>query len=93
MSFRDKAFAVVLAISTGVSGWAWNSYEDLHAHQNNTDKAIAVLEVTKADKDRVSAIEQQMIKQTGILEGQKILMEQQYAMLKYMITDLKKGKE
>lgn len=87
MLTKDMVFAVVMALSTGVSGWVWNSYLDITAQQAEHDKAIAVMEVKKADKELVVQMQQQLTTQTGIMEAQRVLQEQQFKMLRLMIQN------
>lgn len=82
MALREKVFAVALAVSTGVSGWMWNLHASLDSTVGTHTTQIAVLEATKASKDEVALIQQQLAVQTTILENQSKLMEQQHELIK-----------
>jgi hypothetical protein len=70
MALRDMLFSVALAVVTGLSGWVWSMYDNVHVRTQTLERSTAVLEVSKADKGEISVIREQLVRQTTLMERQ-----------------------
>ena len=82
---KDTIFAAALAVAMGLSGWVWSLYAGLQERSDQLIRDTAVLSVGKADRQEISEIKVQLVRQTTLMERQMELGEQHARILEELI--------